>query len=642
MPVITMFDGQKITYKNAISVLDIVKNVSPELVKNCCFGYVNNVSVNKNTVIDYDANIRIIYDNDPIFLNIIRSACIGVLGYAVKELWPDSKIGYSSITENGFYCDIDIDFAFTDSDLNLLEMRMLDISNRRYDVDVKQVTWNRAYEIFENCFEIYKLSILKRDFNIDQLVSLCFYQKYVDFKIEIPVPNVSFCRYFKLQKFSGVYWNRKKENKILQRIYGTAWSTLIELKNHLEYIDQYKIRDHRRISKILDLYHIQEDSPGMIFWHHNGMIIFRELKKFIREKLEKYQYQEVQTPLIMNKKIWKNSGHLDNYQHLMFMTASESSIYGIKPMNCPGHVQIFNNTLHSYRDLPIRISEFGSCHRNEPSGSLHGLMRIRHFTQDDAHIFCRRDQVRDEISNCIKMIYDVYEIFGFKKSLVKLSTRPDNRIGNDAIWDQAENDLAMSLKENNILFEYQKGEGAFYGPKIELSLLDSLGRIWQCATIQLDFYLPMNLGSFYVDKNNEKKVPIIIHRAILGSLERFIGILIENYSGNFPTWLSPVQVVCISVNNNHIVYVKDLFNTFFSVGIRVKLDIRNQKVGFKIREQIIKKIPYIVICGDKEVVSNKITFRTRSGKHIQLIDIQYFIKKLQQEIVNRNLYLLEE
>ncbi|XBC43425.1 MAG: threonine--tRNA ligase [Buchnera aphidicola (Meitanaphis flavogallis)] len=642
MPVITLLDGSKLIYKNAISILDIVKNISPSLVKNCCFGYVNGISVSKYTMIDYDADIRIIYDHDKIYLDIIRNALTCVLGYAVKELWPNSKIGKKFVTENGFYCDIDVNFTFRNTDLTLLESRMLDIIQRKYNVYVKKVTWKKAYEIFDKCSETYKLLILKNDFDINHIISLCFHQTYVDFQCGISIPNVSFCRYFKLQKFSGVYWNGKTENKILQRIYGTAWNTLNELKIHLEYVHQSEKRDHRKISKKLNLYHIQEESPGMIFWHHNGLVVFRELKKFMREKLCKYRYQEVQTPLIMNQKIWKDSGHLDNYREFMFMTYSENNVYGIKPMNCPGHVQIFNRILHSYRDLPIRMSEFGSCHRNEPSGSLHGLMRIRNFTQDDAHIFCRNDQIRSEISNCIKMIYDVYAVFGFKKILVRLSTRPSNRIGSDEVWDRAENDLAMSLKENGVLFEYQQGEGAFYGPKIELSLRDCLGRIWQCATIQLDFYLPKNLGAFYIDKNNEKKEPIIIHRAVLGSIERFIGILTEEYSGNFPVWLAPVQVVLISVNKQHVKYITMLFNSWLDLGIRVEIDTRNEKISFKIREQILKKIPYIVICGDKEVVSNKITFRMRSGKNVALVDIQYFIEKLNTEIINRSLYFSEE
>ncbi|XBC44758.1 MAG: threonine--tRNA ligase [Buchnera aphidicola (Schlechtendalia chinensis)] len=642
MPVITLSDGRKLIYNSSVSLFEIANDISPNLVKNFCFGNVNDISLSRDTIISYDAYVEIIYNNNLTFLNIIRNTFICILGHAAKELWPNVKIGTGSVIENGFYCDIECDFVFTSSHMSLLESQMLNVCKRKYKVCTHKVTWEKAHKIFQERSEKYKLLVLKNDFDGNKSVSLCFHQNYVDFQFDIAVPDVSFCKYFKLLKFSGVYWDRNKENKILQRIYGTAWASSCDLKKYLEYIAQSEKRDHRKLSKRLDLYHLQEESPGMIFWHHNGMIIFRELKTLIREKLQRYCYQEVKTPSIMDIKIWEKSGHLDNYQDLMFMTSSEKNVYGIKPMNCPGHVQIFNNVLHSYRDLPVRISEFGSCHRNEPSGSLHGLMRIRHFTQDDAHIFCREDQVCDEISNCIKMIYDVYEVFGFKKILVKLSTRPENRIGSDAIWDRAEDNLKFSLKENNILFEYQKGEGAFYGPKIELSLLDCLGRVWQCATIQLDFYLPMNLGAFYIDENNAKVVPIIIHRAVLGSIERFIGILIEEYSGNFPTWISPVQVVIISVNRSHIKYAEKLFNSWFYLGIRVKLDVRSEKVSFKIRECIVKKIPYIIICGDKEVAKNKVTFRTRSGKNVELVDIQYFVSKLQKEIVNRSLHLLEE
>lgn len=642
MPIITLSDKQKLIYENSVSVLEVVKKIAPYLEKKYFCAYVNGVYLSKHAVIDCDVDMKIVCDDDLDLLNSIRNTCNCILGYAVKELWPDSKTCHSSITESGFCCDIDVNFSFKHKDLVLLESRMLDICRRKYDIYIKKVTWKEAYKTFKSFSETYKLLTLKSSYNIKKTISLCFHQKYVDFQVGIPVSNVFFCRFFKLQKFSGVYWNGVKENKILQRICGTAWATSDTLKHYLEHIVQSKKRDHRKISKKLNLYHIQEESPGMIFWHQNGLIIFQELKKFIREKLREYHYQEVQTPLIMNKKIWKDSGHLDNYKDFMFMTHSDNHIYGIKPMNCPGHVQIFNNVLNSYRDLPIRISEFGSCHRNEPSGSLHGLLRIRNFTQDDAHIFCRKDQIQVEISNCIKMIYDVYKVFGFRKILVKLATRPKIRIGSDSIWDRAEHDLATSLEQNSIHFEYQSGEGAFYGPKIELSLLDCLGRIWQCATIQLDFYLPINLGAFYIDKNNKKKSPIIIHRAILGSIERFIGILIEEYSGNFPTWLAPIQVVLISVNRSHIKYVETLFNSWNLLGIRVKLDIRDETVGFKIRNQILQKIPYSVICGDKEVLTNKITFRTRFGKVFSLVDMQYFIKRLKKEIINRTLRYWEE
>lgn len=643
MPLITFYDGTSRLYRHSISILDLSKDISFNSEKYCIFGYVNHVSVDKHFIIKRDSLVKIIYQTDKLALDSIRNTCSYLLGKAVKELWPDSKISENCILENGFYCDIDVNFSFKEKDLDILEFHMRKIVYREYIIDVKKVSKQEACNIFEISNEIYKVFVLKKlDSLSNNLVSLCFHEGYVDIQNGISVPNISFCQNFKLQKFSGVYWNNDEKNRVLQRIYGTAWITEKELKDFLKNYDILEKRDHRKISKELDLYHIQEDLPGMIFWHNHGLVIFRKLKDFMRIKLEEYNYQEVKTPLMMNKKLWKDSGHLDNYKKSMFMVTSGNFQYGLKPMNCPGHVKIFSNSLRSYRDLPIRISEFGSCHRNEPSGSLHGLMRIRNFTQDDAHIFCREDQICSEVSNCIKMVYDVYKVFGFSKILVKLSTRPKFRIGNDILWSKAEHDLEKSLRDNSIVFEYQHGEGAFYGPKIELSLSDSLGRIWQCATIQLDFYLPKNLNAFYIDSDNIKKFPIVVHRAILGSIERFIGILIEEYSGNFPTWLAPIQVILTSIRDSNFEYLRMLYKEFYVEGIRAELDLRNEKISFKIREYSIRKIPYIIICGDKEVNSNTITLRTRSGKNFSCIKLQYFIRKIKQEIHNYSYKQMEE
>ncbi|MDE5285244.1 MAG: threonine--tRNA ligase, partial [Buchnera aphidicola] len=431
--------------------------------------------------------------------------------------------------------------------------------------------------------------------------SLYYHEKYIDIDMGMQVFNIKCCQYFKLQNISGVYWKNNNKNKMLQRIYGTSWSSKKDLNKYLHYIAEIDKRDHRKIGKLLQLYHFQPESPGMVFWHHYGWIIFNQLENFIRLKLKKYKYQEVKTPLLIDKEMWKKSGHWENYQDSIFTTTSENKEYCIKPMNCPGHVQIFNDGIKSYRDLPIRMSEFGSCHRNESSGSLHGLMRIRNFTQDDAHIFCTKNQIRNEINNCIQMVYNVYSVFNFKKILVKLSTRPQKRIGNDFLWDQAEQDLSDMLLQNNLLFERQEGEGAFYGPKIEFILQDSLNRHWQCGTIQLDFYLPDRLHSFYIDENNTRQIPIMIHRAILGSIERFIGILIEENSGNLPTWLSPIQVVIVSFYNIPNDYITKLIKQFSKKNIRTELDIRNEKIGLKIREHTLRKVPYILIYGEKEI-----------------------------------------
>ncbi|AAO26853.1 threonyl-tRNA synthetase [Buchnera aphidicola str. Bp (Baizongia pistaciae)] len=643
MPTIKFIDGTCRVYPGSISVLDILKDVSPNSVQDFMFGCVNGISVDRNAIVTNDSIVKFVYKTDQSTLDIIRYSCICLLGKAVKKLWPSSKIGESDVLENGFFCDIEVDFSFNETSLHLLEACMRQMINKKYKIYTKTFSLKKASTIFKNRNETYKLFLLDRLVNFsNQVVSLCFHEEYIDIQKKISVPNIFLCRNFRLQKFSGVYWKGKRENKVLQRIYGTSWITRIQLEKHLDNVKKLDSRDHRKISKILDLYHIQEDLPGMIFWHRNGWIVFQELKKLIRVKLRKYNYQEVKTPVMMNKKIWKDSGHLDNYKESMFMVCSSNFEYGIKPMNCPGHVQIFNHVVRSYRDLPIRISEFGSCHRNEPSGALHGLMRIRNFTQDDAHIFCREDQICSEVSNCIRMVYEIYKIFGFKKILVRLSTRPKNRIGNDNIWDKAENDLATSLRESKIEFEYQHGEGAFYGPKIELSLFDSLGRVWQCATIQLDFCLPINLKAFYIDHNNERKVPIIVHRAVLGSIERFIGILIEEYIGNFPTWLAPIQVVLANVNSNHLQYIKLLYKEFYALGIRSEIDSRNETISYKIREHIARKIPYIIICGDKEVKNNTITLRTRSGKNFYCIDVQFFISKLCKEINSYSCSLMEE
>ncbi|MGL4959470.1 MAG: threonine--tRNA ligase, partial [Plesiomonas sp.] len=431
-------------------------------------------------------------------------------------------------------------------------------------------------------------------------------------------------------------------NKMLRRIYGTAWADKKQLSAYLQRLEEAAKRDHRKIGKQLDLYHMQEEAPGMVFWHNDGWTIFRELEAFVRMKLREYDYQEVKGPFMMDRVLWERSGHWEKYAEAMFTTSSENREYAIKPMNCPGHVQIFNQGLKSYRDLPLRMAEFGCCHRNEPSGSLHGLMRVRGFTQDDAHIFCTEDQVQEEVTNCIKMVYDVYSTFGFQNIAVKLSTRPEKRIGSDETWDKAEEGLAEALRANGLDFDLQPGEGAFYGPKIEFTLHDCLDRAWQCGTIQLDFALPGRLNASYVGENNERHVPVMIHRAILGSLERFIGILIEEYAGYFPSWLAPVQAVIMNITDNQADYVRELTEKLQSAGLRVKSDLRNEKIGFKIREHTLRRVPYMLVCGDKEVEGGKVAVRTRRGKDLGSMNVDEFIAHLKQEVRSRNLNLLEE
>lgn len=642
MPVIRFCDGSQQVYKHSVSLREIIENKKPNIIKSLIAISVNNNFSNLNTLITEDSSISFISKKDCEALNIIRYSCIQLLNYAVKKTWPLCKIGQSNITKNGFYCDIDFENSLIEKDLFVLENNMKNLIKREYLISNQNVSFDQAYKIFKKKLEIYKICLIKKYINKNNQISLYYHENYVDIDIGMQVFNIKFCKYFKLQKIGGVYWKGNHKNKMLQRIYGTAWATKEELDKHLNYIDELQKRDHRKIGKFLDLYHMQEESPGMIFWHNNGWIIFNELEIFVREKLKEYKYKEVKTPLLIDKSIWEKSGHWDNYKDAIFTTLSEHRKYCIKPMNCPGHVQIFNYGLKSYRDLPIRMAEFGSCHRNEPSGSLHGLMRIRNFTQDDAHIFCTQEQIRCEINHCIKMIYDLYSTFNFKKILVKFSTRPKKRIGDESVWDKAEKDLSDVLIENNLNFEYQQGEGAFYGPKIEFVLQDSLDRNWQCGTIQLDFYLPIRLNSFYIDECNNRKIPIIIHRAILGSIERFIGILIEESSGKLPTWLSPIQVVVLSITDNHINYVKKIVQYFSNIKIRVESDLRNEKIGFKIREHTLRRIPYILICGEKEIKSNKISVRTRNGYNFGIIEIDFFIKKLQKEIFTRSFYQMEE
>lgn len=642
MPVIRFCDGSQQVYERSILLIEIIKNKKPSLIKSLVAVSVNNNFSHLNALISEDSFVELISSRDHKSLNIIRCSCVQLLSYAMKNIWPTSKIGSGDITNNGFYCDIDLDNRITEKDLLLLEKNMNILIKQEYDIFNKLTSYDQAINIFKKVNETYKVFFINKKIDINNNISLYYHGDYVDLDIGMQVFNIKFCQYFKLQKIGGVYWEGNKKNKMLQRIYGTAWSSKNELDKHLNYLQELEKRDHRKIGKSLALYHMQEESPGMVFWHNNGWLIFNQLEIFVREKLKKYKYQEVKTPLLIDKSIWEKSGHWDNYKNSIFTTLSEHREYCIKPMNCPGHVQIFNSRLNSYRDLPIRMAEFGSCHRNEPSGSLHGLMRVRNFTQDDAHIFCTEEQVRNEINHCIKMIYDLYSTFNFKKILVKLSTRPKKRIGSNDMWDRSEKDLSDMLIEHKLAFEYQSGEGAFYGPKIEFILQDSLDRNWQCGTIQLDFYLPLRLNSFYINENNERKVPVIIHRAILGSIERFIGILIEECSGDLPTWLSPVQVVIISIFDHSFEYIKNLVKKMSNMNIRVKSDLRKEKIGFKIREHTLHRIPYILICGEKEIKYKKISIRSRSGYNLSMIDINFFIKKLQKEIITRSFYQMEE
>ncbi|RKS85249.1 threonyl-tRNA synthetase [Orbus hercynius] len=637
MPIITLPDGSQRQFEQAVTILEVAQSIGAGLAKACIAGVVNGERKDACDLINQDATLAIITAKDDNGLEIIRHSCAHLLGHAIKQLWPNTKMAIGPTIDNGFYYDVDLDHTLTQEDLDALEKRMLELAKTNYDVVKKVVTWQEAYDVFTQRNEPYKLAILDENIAKDATPALYHHQEYIDMCRGPHVPNMRFCHHFKLQKIAGAYWRGDSDNKMLQRIYGTAWADKKQLDAYLQFLEEAAKRDHRRIGKQLDLYHMQEEAPGMVFWHNDGWTIFRELEAFVRLKLKEYQYQEVKGPFMMDRVLWEKTGHWANYKDLMFTTSSENREYCIKPMNCPGHVQIFNQGLKSYRDLPLRMAEFGSCHRNEPSGSLHGLMRVRGFTQDDAHIFCTESMIRQEVNSCIKMVYDMYSTFGFKDITVKLSTRPEKRIGREEAWDIAERDLAECLTENGIEFEYLPGEGAFYGPKIEFTLHDCLGRAWQCGTVQLDFMLPDRLDANYVGEDNDRHTPVMIHRAILGSMERFIGILTENCAGFFPTWLAPTQVVVINITDNQAEYVKTLTEKLQQAGIRAKADLRNEKMGFKIREHTLKRVPYMLVCGDKEVETGKVSVRTRQGKDLGSFEVEHVVELLQNEIRTRSL-----
>lgn len=642
MPIITLPDGSQRQFDRPVSVLEVAQDIGAGLAKATIAGRVNGERRDACDVIEQDATLEIITAKDEDGLEIIRHSCAHLLGHAIKQLFPDVKMAIGPTIENGFYYDVDLDRSLTQEDLDAIEKRMLELAKTNYDVVKKRVTWQEARDTFEKRGEPYKMAIL--DENIERTATPALYHhlEYIDMCRGPHVPNMRFCQHFKLQKVAGAYWRGDSKNKMLQRIYGTAWADKKQLAEYLTRLEEAAKRDHRKIGKALDLYHMQEEAPGMVFWHNDGWTIFRELETFVRTKLKQYDYQEVKGPFMMDRVLWEKTGHWQNYADLMFTTQSENREYAIKPMNCPGHVQIFNQGLKSYRDLPIRMAEFGSCHRNEPSGSLHGLMRVRGFTQDDAHIFCTEDQIESEVTSCIKMVYDIYSTFGFTNIAVKLSTRPENRISSDEMWDRAEAGLAAALAHNGLEYEIQEGEGAFYGPKIEFALRDCLGREWQCGTVQLDFALPGRLDATYVAEDNSRKTPVMIHRAILGSIERFIGIITEEYAGFFPVWLAPTQAVVMNITDSQADYVQKVAKQLSDVGLRVKTDLRNEKVGFKIREHTLRRVPYMLVCGDKEIAEGKIAVRTRKGTDLGSFTVEEFAEILKNQVRSRELKLLNE
>lgn len=627
MVAITLPDGSIKQFDGNTTVMQVAQSIGAGLAKATVAGRVNGQLVDASDPITTDATVEIITPKDDAGVEIIRHSTAHLLGHAVKQLYPDVKMVIGPVIDDGFYYDIYSESPFTLDDMAKIEARMIQLINQDYDVIKKMTPRDEVIKTFLERGETYKLRLVE-DMPDETHMGLYHHQEYIDMCRGPHVPNTRFLKAFKLTKMSGAYWRGDAKNEQLQRIYGTAWADKKQLKAYLQRLEEAEKRDHRKIGKALNLFHMQEQAPGMVFWHPNGWTIWQVLEQYMRKVQKDNGYLEIKTPQIVDRSLWEKSGHWDNYGEMMFTTASEKRDYAIKPMNCPCHVQVFNQGLKSYRDLPLRLAEFGSCHRNEPSGSLHGIMRVRGFTQDDAHIFCTNAQIRSEALNFIKLTLDVYKDFGFDHIQMKLSTRPEKRVGADELWDLAEQALADALDNAGLDWELQAGEGAFYGPKIEFSLQDCIGRVWQCGTLQLDFNLPERLDAEFVGESGERERPVMLHRAILGSFERFIGILIEHYAGLFPAWLAPQQVVVMNITDKQADSVGDVVSKLNTKGYRAISDLRNEKIGFKIRERTLERIPFMLILGDKEVESGTVNVRTRTGDNLGSMNLDDFIKIL--------------
>ena len=634
MPVIRLPDGSERKFEGPVTVADVAMNIGAGLARAALGGKVNGKAVDTSYEITTDVDLAIITDKDSDGLEIIRHSTAHLLAQAVKQLFPDAQVTIGPVIENGFFYDFSYKRPFTPEDLQKIEARMLELAKRDIPVVRSVMARDAAVEYFKSIGEEYKAEIIA-SIPADQEISLYTQDDFTDLCRGTHVPSTGKLKAFKLMKVAGAYWRGDSNNEMLQRIYGTAWAKKDELDAYLHMLEEAEKRDHRKLGRQLDFFHMQDEAPGMVFWHPRGWSIWQEIEQYMRNMFREYGYQEVRTPTIMDRSLWEKSGHWQNYRDNMFTTASENRDYAVKPMNCPGHVQIYNNSLHSYRDLPLRLAEFGSCHRNEPSGALHGLMRVRGFTQDDAHIFCTEAQVKDEVADFIVMLYRAYKDFGFNDVLVKLSTRPEKRVGSDEAWDRAEESLAAALRQNNLEYEIQPGEGAFYGPKIEFTLKDSLGRLWQCGTIQLDPNLPERLGAEYVDEDNTRKHPVMLHRAIVGSMERFIGILIENFAGAMPAWLAPVQAVVLNISDGQAEYVNTVVAELKKNGLRVDSDLRNEKITYKIREHSLQKLPYLLVAGEREMQTGQVAVRTRKGEDLGSMSVSAFIERLKNDIENK-------
>jgi threonyl-tRNA synthetase len=634
MPVISLPDGSQRIFEQPVTVLEVAQSIGSGLANATLAAKVNGNLVDATTLLETDAALQIITSKDAEGIDVIRHSTAHLMAQAVKQLYPDAQVTIGPVIENGFYYDFAYHRPFTPDDLTAIEEKMQQIATADLPVNRTVVSRDEAVHFFKNLGEAYKAEIIA-SIPANEDLSLYAQGEFTDLCRGPHVPSTGKLKAFKLMKIAGAYWRGNSDNEMLQRIYGTAWGDVKSLKDYLHRLEEAEKRDHRKLAKTLDLFHSQEEAPGMVFWHEKGWAIYQQVEQYIRNKLNVNGYGEVKTPQVVDRSLWEKSGHWDKFGDMIFTTHSERRDYAIKPMNCPCHVQIFNQGMKSYRDLPIRMAEFGSCHRNEPSGTLHGLMRVRSFVQDDAHIFCTEDQIQQEVSTFIDLLFEVYKDFGFEDVLIKLSTRPENRVGDDAVWDKAELALEIALNNKGLNWELQPGEGAFYGPKIEFSLKDCIGRVWQCGTIQVDFSMPGRLGASYIAEDGSKQTPVMLHRAILGSLERFIGILIEQHAGTFPVWLAPVQVVVLTIADRHTDYATQLMRTLEKHGVRIRIDLRNEKIGFKIREHSMQRVPFLLIIGDKELENSSITVRTQKGEDLGSHTIDQFIMRLNQTVEDK-------
>ncbi|HCR55233.1 threonine--tRNA ligase [Nitrosomonas sp.] len=631
MTVVRLPDGSERTYDESITIMDVASSIGAGLARAAIAGKINGKLVDVSSPINGNCELSIITERDPEGIEIIRHSCAHLLAHAVKELFPEAQVTIGPVIDDGFYYDFSYKRPFTPDDLAAIEKRMSEISRRDLRIERKIMDRTEAINFFKQQGEHYKAQIIE-SIPGDEQLSLYSQGNFTDLCRGPHVPATSKIKVFKLMKVAGAYWRGDSNNEMLQRIYGTAWTNKDDQKDYLHRLEEAEKRDHRKIGKLLDLFHTQDEAPGMVFWHPKGWILWQQIEQYMRNILNQNGYQEIRTPQILDKELWVKSGHWENFRENMFTTNSDERDFAIKPMNCPGHVQIFNQGLRSYRELPVRLAEFGSCHRNEASGALHGIMRVRAFTQDDAHIFCTEDQIQEEVVRFIDLLKIVYADFGFVDIMVKLSTRPLKRVGSDGQWDKSEAALEAALAEAKLNWELQPGEGAFYGPKIEFSLKDCIGRVWQCGTLQLDFSMPDRLGAEYVAEDNSRRIPVMLHRAILGSLERFIGILIENYAGALPLWLSPEQVVVLNISRSQVDYAEKVAEHLKQHGIRASLDLRNEKITYKIREHSLQKLPYQIIVGDEEVQANLISVRNRGGENLGQMTVNSLLEQLKKEI----------